>query len=411
MTGKEIKEKKAHIEALLASAQAEQARELTTFLIQDLFRERKFPQVVDVFFSCPVDPPEACYSFELAYALSETGYIEEAEVIYEYLLQFDANNPSILNNLSQIKETKGLIHEAFALIRRAHELVPFDSVIAQNYDNLSAIIQQQEALQYQLRSALDQLHDENTYITKKLRTFLTNLRHEEDGLTVAIPDWKFGVLMESDPQEAQALSHHWLEKGYIRLTGERNAQLIPIYEINPYLEAELPRIQKQIPAKWAAGMEMLTIEQLEKTSYFSTLHKIQKMTGKYRELAERDLNELFLNYLMKNEKAVIILAGSLVETVLMHYCETNEILHFYQQRKNNKPVKRDLYESDLSEILGYLQEKKLLGDLVVHIGNIARLYRNFIHPGRELREPELLNQSKMDLCFLGTLEILNAALV
>ena len=114
---------------------------------------------------------------------------------------------------------------------------------------------------------------------------------------------------------------------------------------------------------------------------------------------------------MKNEKSVIILAGSLVEAVLMYYCEEEqEITYLYQQRKNKRTVKRDLYDSDLAEILHYLQEKKILSDLFVHIGNIARIYRNFIHPGRELREPELINQSKLDLCFLSTLEIINTLL-
>ena len=122
------------------------------------------------------------------------------------------------------------------------------------------------------------------------------------------------------------------------------------------------------------------------------------------------MNELFLNYLMKNEKAVIILSGSLVEAVLMYYCEEKEITHFYQQRKNNKYVKRDLYESDLGEILTHLQEKKILSDVFVHIGNIARIYRNFIHPGRELREAALLSQSQTNLCFMSTLEIINALL-
>ena len=186
---------------------------------------------------------------------------------------------------------------------------------------------------------------------------------------------------------------------------------MPIYELNPLLTNELAKIhQKQLPPKWIEGFEKLTLENLEKCSYFSTLHKIRKIKGKYRELAERDLNELFLNYVLKNEKSVIILTGSLVEVVLMYYCEEKDITHFYQHRKNKTVVKRDLYDSDLGEMLNHLQEKKILGEVLVHIGNIARIYRNFIHPGRELREPELLNQSKLDLCFISALEIINTLL-
>jgi hypothetical protein len=40
------------------------------------------------------------------------------------------------------------------------------------------------------------------------------------------------------------------------------------------------------------------------------------------------------------------------------------------------------------------------------MGNISRIYRNFVHPGKELREAESLNQAKADLCFVSTIEIL-----
>ena len=193
--------------------------------------------------------------------------------------------------------------------------------------------------------------------------------------------------------------------------GERGEQLVPIYELNPFLEKELEKIEpKQLPLKWIEGLDKLTIDHLERLSYFATLRKIRKIKKKYRELAERDLNELFLNYLMKNEKAVIVLAGSLVEIVLISYCEKKKITTLYLPRKNNRMQKRDLYECDLAEILHYLKEKKILSDIFVHVGNISRIYRNFIHPGKELREPELLNQSKTDLCFLSAMEIINTLL-
>jgi tetratricopeptide (TPR) repeat protein len=412
MTGKEFKERKAYIETLRKTSELDQARELTVFLIEDLFRARKFTRIVELFYSTICEPQKSFYSFEIAYALSETGYLDEAEAIYEYLLQQDPENSAILNNLSHIKATKNHLHEAFSLVQKAHEIAPYDDVIAENYQNLLSLIQKQQIVQQRFRHALAYLQNENTHGTEKLKTFLANLQQENDCTAneVPIPEWKFGVLMETEQQEAESLVEEWIQKGYLRPTGERDAHLAPIYEVNPFLRQELPRIHKQLPPKWIEGMKKLTIDHLENYSYFPTLHKIRNIQGKYREIVERDFDELFLNYLMNNEKAVILLAGSLVEAVLMHYCEEQHITHFYQKRKNNKTVKRDLYDSDLAEILIHLQEQKMLNDLFVHIGNIARIYRNFIHPGRELKEPELLNESKLELCFLGTLEIINALL-
>ena len=413
MTGKEFKEHTTHIDALRMASQFEQARELTVYLIQELFQERKFTRIADLFYSGLCDPPEHFFSFEIAYSLSEMGYIDDAEAVYEHLLRYDSENTTLLNNLSHIKETRHQIPEAFELIRKAYELAPHDDVIGENYQNLLTIIRQKQAVQKNYRRSLDFLQDENTYTMEKLRTFLANVRREDEFVDyrMPIPEWKFSVLLDAPPKEAAELVEQWLEKGYIRATGEHDAHLIPIYIVNPYLEVEIPKIHKQLPPKWISGFEALTLERLEDYAYFSTLHKVKNIQGKYRDIIERDLNELFFNYLMKNEKSVIILAGSLVEAVLMYYCEEEqEITHLYQQRKNNRTVKRDLYDSDLAEMLNYLKEKKILSDLFVHIGNIARIYRNFIHPGRELREPELINQSKLDLCFLSTLEIINTLL-
>ena len=413
MTGKEFKEEKSKIQALRGQSHYNQARGLTFALIDQLFLEQKFSRIVELYHSELCDPRESFYTFEIAYALSETEYLDEAETIYEYLLKYEANNTAILNNLSHIKHAKKQLPEAFELIRRAYQLVPQDQIIASNYHHLLALTQEQEAIQKLYQDALERLGHEQDLMIEKLRVFLAKASQEPEfcNYRLPIPTWKFGFLMEIPQEHAELVLEDWLKKGFIRHTRERNPQLTPIYEINPYLEKELEKIEcRRIPEKWIAGLEELSIENLERFSYFSLLRKIRKIDEKYRGIAERDLNELFFNYLMKNEKAVIVLSGSLVEVVLLHYCEKKNITKLYFQRKNNRTEKRDLYECDLAEILCYLQEKKILGDIFVHVGNISRIYRNYIHPGKELRESELLGQSKSDLCFVSTIEILNALL-
>ena len=413
MTGKEFKEEKAKIQDLRTCSHFDQARALTLHLVQKLFEEHKFGKIVELFHSNLCEPKEYFYAFEIAYALSETEHIDEAENIYEYLLVYESDNTAILNNLSHIKQIKSQLREAFKLIQRAYEIVPQDEIISSNYHHLFTIIQEQEATQKKYSNALNILADEHDLTMQKLKTFISNAcrDNEFNNHKIPLPEWKFSVLMETTPQEADDLRKDWLEKGYLRLTRERGEQLVAIYEINPFLEDELEKIEpKHLPSKWIQGFEELTIENLERYSYFSTLHKIRKIKKKYRDIAERDLNELYFNYLTKNEKAVIVLSGSLVEVILLHYCEKKKITKLYLQRRNNKVEKRDLYESDLAEILYYLQEKKILGDLFVHVGNISRIYRNFIHPGKELREAELLNQSKSDLCFISAMEIINTLL-
>ena len=298
-------------------------------------------------------------------------------------------------------------------IRRAYAIVPHDEVIASNYHNLYALIQNQQQIKEKYTQALVFLADEDDVILEKLCVFLANLTRDPDfqNYRLPIPEWKFSRLMETNTAQADALLEDWLAKGYLRRTRERDEHLVTIYELNPYLQKELQQVQpKQLPLKWVENFAGVTIEDLERLSYFALLRKIRQMKPKYQQIGERDLNELFLNYLMKNEKAVIVLAGSLVEVVLLYYCEEKGFTTIYIERKNNKTEKRDLYECDLAEILQYLKEKKVLSDIFVHIGNISRIYRNFIHPGKELREPEFLNQAKAELCFLSVLEIIHTLL-
>lgn len=413
MTGKEFKEEKAKIQELRAYSYLDQARSLTILLIRRLFEEYKFGRIVELFHSDLCKPREGFYMFEVAYALSETDHLDESEAIYEYLLTYDSGNTAILNNLSHIKRARNQMREAFELIRRAYEIIPQDEIIAGNYYHLLSVIQGQETIREKYTNALDILANENDCVIEKLKTFANNIGKEAEyhNNQMPIPEWKFSTLMETDRRQAEALREDWLEKGYLRYTSQRDKQLVLIYELNPFLEKELEKIApKQFPVKWLEGFEELTIENLERYSYFSILHKIWKIKKKYRDIAERDLNELFFNYLMKNEKTVIVLSGSLVEVILLYFCERKNITKLYFQRRNHKTEKRDLYECDLAEILGYLQEKKMLGDVLVHVGNLSRIYRNFIHPGKELRESELLNQSKSDLCFISVLEIINSLL-
>lgn len=130
------------------------------------------------------------------------------------------------------------------------------------------------------------------------------------------------------------------------------------------------------------------------------------MKKSIRNILLRDLDEMILNYIMRNDKSVIILSGSIVEILLIYLCEKKRIKIISYQR-HSKTIEKKLYDCDLGDLLTYFEQNKALGDLVIHLGNISRIYRNFVHPGKELREQVVLDQAKANLCFVSTLEILN----
>jgi len=406
MNSKEIKEKIKSLKKLYDEEKFDDAHAESESFVLELFKEKKYKDIVEAdkkLESVPI-------IFEVAYAYSEMGDENKAEEIYETILSFpgEENNSAILNNLSNIKKSKGKIKEAFDLIQKAKKKDTEDEIIDRNYQNLLGIINEQEAIEQNYKNAVSLIQKENDFVIGKLKNFFTNIK-KESGLKnnqIAIPNWKFKVLMGTDDQKADSLKKQWIEKGYIRKTDQRTENLVSVYEINCHIEKAIEKAQNtKINKKWIDGFENIDILKLEKIGYFEILPRIRKINKKFKFLLERDFNELTFNYLVGNEKSVIVIAGSLIEAVLIYHCEKKKIKKINYQIQN-KAIQKDLYDCDLGDLLNYFEQGKIMSDLLVHLGNISRIHRNFIHPGKEVREFEKLDQTKSDLCYISAVEII-----
>ena len=406
MNSKEIKEKIKSLKKLYDEEKFDDAHAESESFVLELFKEKKYKDIVEAdkkLESVPI-------IFEVAYAYSEMGDENKAEEIYETILSFpgEENNSAILNNLSNIKKSKGKIKEAFDLIQKAKKKDTEDEIIDRNYQNLLGIINEQEAIEQNYKNAVSLIQKENDFVIGKLKNFFTNIK-KESGLKnnqIAIPNWKFKVLMGTDDQKADSLKKQWIEKGYIRKTDQRTENLVSVYEINCHIEKAIEKAQNtKINKKWIDGFENIDILKLEKIGYFEILPRIRKINKKFKFLLERDFNELTFNYLVGNEKSVIVIAGSLIEAVLIYHCEKKKIKKINYQIQN-KAIQKDLYDCDLGDLLNYFEQGKIMSDFLVHLGNISRIHRNFIHPGKEVREFEKLDQTKSDLCYISAVEII-----
>jgi len=406
MNSKEIKEKIKSLKKLYDEEKFDDAHAESESFVLELFKEKKYKDIVEAdkkLESVPI-------IFEVAYAYSEMGDENKAEEIYETILSFpgEENNSAILNNLSNIKKSKGKIKEAFDLIQKAKKKDTEDEIIDRNYQNLLGIINEQEAIEQNYKNAVSLIQKENDFVIGKLKNFFTNIK-KESGLKnnqIAIPNWKFKVLMGTDDQKADSLKKQWIEKGYIRKTDQRTENLVSVYEINCHIEKAIEKAQNtKINKKWIDGFENIDILKLEKIGYFEILPRIRKINKKFKFLLERDFNELTFNYLAGNEKSVIVIAGSSIEAVLIYHCEKKKIKKINYQIQN-KAIQKDLYDCDLGDLLNYFEQGKIMSDLLVHLGNISRIHRNFIHPGKEVREFEKLDQTKSDLCYISAVEII-----
>ncbi len=406
MNSKEVKEKIKSLKKLYDEEKFDDAHAESESFVLQLFKEKKYKDIVEAnkkLESVPI-------IFEVAYAYSEMGDEGKAEEIYETILSFpgEENNSAILNNLSNIKKSKGKIKEAFDLIQKAKKKDAKDEIINRNYQNLLGIINEQEAIEQSYKNAVGLIQKENDFVIGKLKNFFINIKKEPDlkNNQIAIPNWKFKVLMGTDDQKAESLKKQWIDKGYIRKTNQRIDNFVPIYEINCHIEKAIDKAQNtKINKKWIDGFENIDILKLEKIGYFEILPRIRKINKKFKFLLERDFNELTFNYLVGNEKSVIVIAGSLIEAVLIYHCEKKKVKKINYQIQN-KAIQKDLYDCDLGDLLNYFEQGKIMSDLLVHLGNISRIHRNFIHPGKEVREFEKLDQSKSDLCYISAVEII-----
>lgn len=398
---------KKEVEDAWRDGREEDALELARLLIDDLWEDKDYSHIVEVHDILGLEPRQSLYSFELAYALVEKRRPGDAERIYEAILANEPRNSSVLNNLHIIKKNKDQIEDAWKLIQRAKQLAPTDEIIDRNFNSMRTLFDERKGILAQFNASSEHVKNENEFVLEKLKSFVANALKDPTCKKhhIPIPKWKMRVFMGTDEAKANSLADQWLEKGYIRRTGDRGEHGEHVYEINPYLKAALEAVEEsRVPKAWSEGIRALDGERLERLGYFDAVWRIRKTKKAFRTILERDLNELFLNYLMGNHKAVVVMSGSLVETLLIYHCEKKKVAQVTYDR-HQRQISKKLYEADLGDLLDYFEQNKMLSDLLVHMGNISRISRNFIHPGKELREAEHLSQGKAEMCFLSALEV------
>lgn len=409
MNKKEYKEIVDHFSFLIAQGEADSANSELIDLIQKLFKNKEYRTVSDLYsvFALKVDDLE---SFEVAFSLNECGLKSKSESIYESLLEYEPNNSSILNNLSNIKKEKGDISTAYKIISKAFEISPEDTIIRNNFNSLNDIVIELKNKDSNFKNSAEQVKKENNFVNDKLKSFISNIRKDPEYRNgrIAIPNWKFKVLMGTDETKAASLKQQWIDKNYLKNTKEKDNHNVYFYELNPYLEPILADISlNQINKKWIAGFENVTLDKLQSINYFDKLKKIKKVSKKYQALIERDFDELVFNYLVGNSKAVIILSGSLLEILLVYYLDKKKVAKV-EYTINSRTVSKDLYEAVLNDLLQHFESNGLISAQNYHLGNISRIYRNFIHPGKEVREQEKLDYQKSEISFMSVMELIDA---
>lgn len=104
----------------------------------------------------------------------------------------------------------------------------------------------------------------------------------------------------------------------------------------------------------------------------------------FRTSLEADYHELNLSMEVGAWKAVHILAGSIIEAILIDYLAAAA----YKKLPNTDILKMDLYQA-----ISACRAEGILSERTEHLSHAIRSYRNLIHPGRLVRLNETANQN------------------
>jgi hypothetical protein len=106
----------------------------------------------------------------------------------------------------------------------------------------------------------------------------------------------------------------------------------------------------------------------------------------FRMSLERDFKEMNLCIQNGAYKAAVVLAGSIVEAVLIDYVIAEGIL-----------AREEALKLDFGKVLTLCKEKKIITDKTSDLSSVIKSYRNLIHPGRALRLNEAVDKDTAEV--------------
>ena len=113
-------------------------------------------------------------------------------------------------------------------------------------------------------------------------------------------------------------------------------------------------------------------------------------------MIERDKEELDNSLKSGLWKATLLLAGSIIEAILVDYFlnfpPNENILSVFEDADFKRYKGRKIEELDLIALIKLAVKDKLIAEETSQLSTVIKNYRNLIHPGRELRKKEKVNE-------------------
>ena len=371
-------------------------QELIENIIQELHSRQKYTEIIKIIEN--IDFKQLNYlnfGFELAYAYKELKMDEDAKKMYEEYINKNPNSSAAINNLGVIHEKEGNIEKALELYEKAED-ISHDEIHINNIKRCNELIEENKKEKQKASEALLLFEQENIWVINELKLFYLDC---DENNNVICSYKKLPILLKCGEEKAQELLNRFLDNNYIFRNKNHNYNTnANVYKINTAIYERIKELDKEneLISNFTDNLNNFSIQNLKSLDYEETYQKLSEIKdNKIKDIFIRDYNELVYNYLSNQSKTVVLMSGTIIELLLLYILEFNNIAKYNVGTKGrNKKVE----EMDISEMLEVCTKEKLIHNAPQKFIDGMRNFRNFIHPGKELREKNLdIDKQTVDL--------------
>ena len=337
------------------------------------------------------------FGFELAYALKEQGKDSKAKEIYEEYLEIHPNSDAVLNNLGVIYENEGDFEKALDYYEKSENLSP-SKISANNILRSKELIEQRKKEKELEEKSLEYLQLENIWIINRIKLFY---EETDDVGNIICPYKKLPIVLKCNEDKANDVLKQFIDKGYIFRNKNHNYDTnASVYKKNFSIEKRINEMEKEneLISSFTDNLNGFTIDNLLSIEYLKILSKLNSIKKKtIKDIFIRDYNELVFNYLSNQQKTTILMSGTIIELLLLYILDKQKVIKY---KVGPKQKEKKVIEMDITEMLEVCDKEQLIQNTPKKFMDGMKQFRNFIHPGKELREKTLdIDKSTVELSF------------
>lgn len=337
------------------------------------------------------------FGFELAFALKEQGKDSKAKEIYEEYLEAHPNSDAVLNNLGVIYENEGDFEKALDYYEKSENLSP-SKVSANNILRSKELIEQRKKEKEAEEKSLEYLQLENIWIINRIKLFY---EEADDTGNIICPYKKLPIVLKCNEEKANDVLKQFVDKGYIFRNKNHNYDTnASVYKKNFSIEKRINEMEKEneLISSFTDNLNGFTMDNLLSIEYLKILSKLNSIKKKtIKDIFIRDYNELVFNYLSNQQKTTILMSGTIIELLLLYILDKQKVIKY---KVGPKQKEKKVIEMDITEMLEVCDKEHLIQNTPKKFMDGMKQFRNFIHPGKELREKTLdIDKSTVELSF------------